>query len=154
MSPEVLNSYETGYSGRLSDSWSLGIILFTLLIGRYPFHHQNMLVMFIKIACGNFQIPTSIELSVEVKNLMKSLIRIKPTERLLPNQILEHKWMKNSEERECESIMCQQAPNKTRTFTDESDSLNEEPAAKKIKSNQLSNTEDDRAVPSFSQFGN
>lgn len=145
----MLNSHQTGYSGRLSDSWSLGIILYTLLIGRYPFHHQTIFAMFIKIVSGNFQIPSNIELSIDVKNLLKSLIRVKPSERLLPYQILTHKWMKNNQDREFENIL-QQAPSQTRNLLDETDSLKEEPFTKKMKSNQSTlSAEDDRAVPSF-----
>lgn len=57
VSPEVLNPLQTSYSGRLSDSWSLGIILFTLLIGRYPFHHPTIANMFARISRGNFKYP-------------------------------------------------------------------------------------------------
>ncbi|CAF1008652.1 unnamed protein product [Brachionus calyciflorus] len=97
VSPEVLNPSQTSYSGRLSDSWSLGIILYTLLIGRYPFHHPTITNMFAKIARGRFQIPPSISLSLEAKLLLRSLIRVKPEERLLPSEILAHCWLKQTE---------------------------------------------------------
>lgn len=97
VSPEVLNPGQNSYSGRLSDSWSLGIILFTLLVGRYPFHHPTITNMFARIARGKFQIPPSIMLSLDAKLLLRSLIRVKPEERLLPDEILAHNWLKQTE---------------------------------------------------------
>lgn len=72
-------------------------MLFTLLLGRYPFHHQTISAMFAKIARGKFQIPPSTGLSLDAKTLLRSLIRIKPEERLLPSQILSHNWFKNND---------------------------------------------------------
>lgn len=97
MSPEVLNSQHSNYSGRLSDSWSLGVILFTLLLGRYPFHNQSIPIMFTKIASGKFQIPPSSGLSLDARILLRSLIRVQPDERLLPSEILSTNWFKQSE---------------------------------------------------------
>ena len=78
----------------LSDSWSLGIVLFTLLFGRYPFHHQVITSMFARIARAKFQIPPSSGLSADAKTLLRSLIRLKPSERLRPFEILAHNWFK------------------------------------------------------------
>lgn len=94
VSPEVLNSQQTPYSGMLSDSWSLGIVLFTLLFGRYPFHHQVITSMFARIARAKFQIPPSSGLTADAKMLLRSLIRLKPSERLRPFEILAHNWFK------------------------------------------------------------
>lgn len=97
VSPEVLNTNQTKYSGKLSDSWSLGIVLFTLLLGRYPFHHQTITTMFAKIARAKFQIPPSTGLSLNAKILLRSLIRLNPSERLLPSEILNQNWLKQNE---------------------------------------------------------
>ena len=85
------------YSGRASDAWSLGIVLFTLLLGRYPFHHHSISAMFTKIARAKFQIPPSSGLSVEAKLLLRSLIRLKPDERLLPHEVLMHSWLRQAD---------------------------------------------------------
>lgn len=105
VSPEVLNPSQIGYSGRLSDSWSLGIILYTLLLGRYPFHHQTIIAMFVKITRGKFQIPPSSGLSCEARSLLKSLIRVAPSERLLPSEILCHNWLKRNNDYEFRKLL-------------------------------------------------
>ncbi len=97
MSPEVLSPQQTSYSGKLSDSWSLGVVLFTLLLGRYPFHHQNITILFAKIARAKFQLPPSNGLSLDAKILLRSLIRLKPEERLTASEILSSNWLKKSE---------------------------------------------------------
>lgn len=97
ISPEVLNTNHSEYSGKLSDSWSLGIVLYTLLLGRYPFHHQAIATMFAKIARAKYQIPPSSVLSLDAKILLRSLIRLKPSERLLPWEILNHNWLKSND---------------------------------------------------------
>ncbi len=50
--------------------------------------------MFSKITRGKFQIPPSSGLSLDAKILLRSLIRLKPEERLLPDEILSHNWLK------------------------------------------------------------
>lgn len=97
VSPEVLNPFQTSYSGKQSDSWSLGIILYTLLVGRYPFHHPTIANMFARIARGKFQVPMPISLSLDARTLLRSLIRVKPEERLRPEEILAHNWFRQNE---------------------------------------------------------
>lgn len=94
VSPEVLNTSQVKYSGKLSDSWSLGIVLYTLLLGRYPFHHQVITTMFARISRAKFQIPPSTGLSLDAKILLRSLIRLNASERILPSEILESNWLK------------------------------------------------------------
>ena len=121
VSPEVLNPIQTSYSGKLSDAWSLGIILYTLLVGRYPFHHPTIANMFARIARGKFQVPLSVSLSLDARILLRSLIRVKPDERLLPHEILAHNWFRHHNETSLWAATstpihlnhCQQAKNST-----------------------------------------
>jgi hypothetical protein len=53
--------------------------------------------MFARIARGKFQIPASTNLSLDAKILLRSLIRVKPDERLLPEEILGHNWFRQYE---------------------------------------------------------
>ncbi|CAF1564399.1 unnamed protein product [Adineta ricciae] len=78
------------YSGKLADSWSLGIILYTMLFGRYPFCDRTLVGLFIKIGRCRPDIPRTI--SVKARSLLRSLIRVKPDERLLAQDILGHIW--------------------------------------------------------------
>ena len=82
IAPEVLK--ENGYSFEV-DIWSLGIIMFQLLTGKYPFiegYEKNSNVNVEKIS--------SSEMSKAAKDLMNQLLVIDPLKRPTLNQIIYH----------------------------------------------------------------
>lgn len=85
VSPEVLTT-DSKYSGKSADCWSLGVILFTMLAGRYPFHDPNPSSLIGKIRRGLFQVPNS--LSRELKCVIASLLRRDPKERMTSQDLL------------------------------------------------------------------
>ncbi|KAJ5068269.1 protein kinase [Anaeramoeba ignava] len=78
------------YNGEKIDIWSLGIILFALIVGRLPFYDQNIRILSKKITSGNFQIPS--DLSSEVIDLIQNIIQINPEKRFSIKQIKKHPW--------------------------------------------------------------
>uniref|UniRef100_F7FXS8 Tribbles homolog 1 n=1 Tax=Ornithorhynchus anatinus TaxID=9258 RepID=F7FXS8_ORNAN len=92
VSPEILNTTGT-YSGKSADVWSLGVMLFTLLVGRYPFHDLDPTALFSKIRRGQFCIPD--HLSPKARCLIRSLLRREPSERLTAPEILLHPWFES-----------------------------------------------------------
>ena len=51
ISPEVLK----GYYGKECDMWSLGVLLFLLLSGDFPFNGAKRIDVFDKITTGTFE---------------------------------------------------------------------------------------------------
>ncbi|XP_057163722.1 tribbles homolog 1 isoform X2 [Ursus arctos] len=92
VSPEILNTTGT-YSGKAADVWSLGVMLYTLLVGRYPFHDSDPSALFSKIRRGQFCIPDHI--SPKARCLIRSLLRREPSERLTAPEILLHPWFES-----------------------------------------------------------
>ncbi|XP_053214694.1 tribbles homolog 2-like [Panonychus citri] len=90
VSPEILSKSSSCYSGRSADCWSLGVILFTMLAGRYPFHDSNPTQLFTKIRRGAYQIPSTVSCSAEF--IIRSLLRKQPSERLTAQDLLHAKW--------------------------------------------------------------
>lgn len=90
VTPEVLLSRGARYSGRAADLWSLGIILYTLLVGRYPFQDSGPFGLFTKIIRGHFAVPDFV--SSRARCLIRNLLRRDPAQRLETGDILQHPW--------------------------------------------------------------
>lgn len=90
VSPEILNTSHS-YSGRAADVWSLGVMLYTLIVGRYPFHDVEPSALFTRIRRGQYTIPDSV--TSRAKCLIRNLLRLDPSERLNAEQVLQHPWL-------------------------------------------------------------
>lgn len=88
--PEILNARHS-YSGKAADVWSLGVVLYTMLAGRYPFQDAEPAALFSKIRRGTFTIPDT--LSPRARSLVCCMLRKAPSERLAAGDILQHPWL-------------------------------------------------------------
>lgn len=91
--PELLTKGNATYSGRAADVWSLGVSLYTMLIGRYPFQDTQPAALFAKIRSGTFSLPSWI--SSQAKCLIGCMLRKTPAERLEASELLIHPWLTN-----------------------------------------------------------
>lgn len=89
VSPEILSS-SAPYSGKMADMWSLGVMLYTMLVGRYPFHDPDPATLFSKIRRGQCCLPEG--LTPKAKCLLQSLLRKEPWERLTATELFAHPW--------------------------------------------------------------
>eukprot|EP00794_Sanderia_malayensis_P011876 gene11876-13109_t len=90
VSPEILEPTTAGYSGKAADVWSLGVMLYTMLFGRYPFHDNEPAALFTKIRNGHFPLPDGV--TSKAKCLLRAVLRKDPTKRLNCQELLEHPW--------------------------------------------------------------
>lgn len=88
ISPEVL---QEDY-GPECDIWSLGVVLYMLLTGKYPFDGANRADVFTKISIGKFKRPDNC--SDECWDLLKKLICVDREKRLTGDKAIEHAWFK------------------------------------------------------------
>nr|XP_022919763.1 serine/threonine-protein kinase PLK4 [Onthophagus taurus] len=89
ISPEVASR---GSHGLEADVWSLGCLLYTLLVGTPPFDTQGVKSTLTRVVMANYQLPNY--LSVEAKDLINSLLQKNPKDRIHLTQILEHPFIK------------------------------------------------------------
>lgn len=88
--PECLCGQQ--YDGRMSDVWSLGVILFELIVGNHPWNTANSAIMNKQISQAKYVLPRDITQACD--DLIRTLLKVKPTDRITCQQILEHPWMK------------------------------------------------------------
>ena len=91
--PEMLQP-AVSYSGKAADLWSLGVILYTLLVGQYPFFHTSIQNLFSKIRSGGYQVPDHV--SELARSLISSLLAYDPNHRVPAWAILDHPWFKHA----------------------------------------------------------
>lgn len=92
MPPEIVNKKK--YSGFCADMWSLGILVYVLLNGSFPFKGANERDLYKKISKGEFKFKNLI-ISSEAKVLISSLLRLDPLQRPTANDVILIQILKN-----------------------------------------------------------
>ena len=83
MSPEIVS--KTEYVGQKADSWALGILLYVMVCGNFPFKGINDAELFKKIKRCKFDIPQS--LNEDLRKLITKILNVYPNERPLPSEV-------------------------------------------------------------------
>ena len=85
IAPEVL--YGTGHSYEV-DIWAIGVIIYTLLIGKPPFETREVKTTYTKIKKADFSFPIISKISVAAKNIIKKILILDPKKRPSLNDLL------------------------------------------------------------------
>jgi len=94
--PEILDLKQKYYSGRSADIWSLGVLLYVIFYGRYPFYDTTPTRLFNKIRHANIQMEES-NTNFDIRTLIRCLLRRDPSERPTAIEILSHPWLQSKD---------------------------------------------------------
>lgn len=89
MAPEIVR--RTEYEGKPVDMWSMGVLLYALLCGCFPFRAKSYPDLYRRIARGTFAMPE--ELSVSVRDLIRQLLNVDPSRRMTAPAAIRHPWL-------------------------------------------------------------
>ena len=87
IAPEILDG-KFGYSFEV-DIWSLGVIIYTLIIGKPPFETDNVKETYKKIKLNKYSFPINAVISDYAKNLITDILVTDPSKRPTLDDILE-----------------------------------------------------------------
>ena len=88
IAPEILEG-KAGHSYEV-DVWSLGVIMYTLIIGKPPFETNNVKETYKRIKSGNYSFPEHAIISEPAKDLIQSILVLDPYKRPKLDEILSH----------------------------------------------------------------
>ena len=82
IAPEVIeqDKEKRGHSFEV-DIWSMGVICYTLLVGKPPFESKDVKSTYERILSNQYSFPSHIPLSDHAKNLVSMILQINPTQR-------------------------------------------------------------------------
>ena len=81
------------------DIWSIGVIMFIMLTGNPPFYGSDDESILLHVSFGKYDTTSDnyLKLSDDAKDLIKSLLKFDPKERITAREALEHPWFKSKE---------------------------------------------------------
>lgn len=91
MAPEMIHD---GHYDERADLWSIGILMYYLIVGRFPVYEDTYQKLFYKILHTDFLFPDNI--SKEAKDLLSRLLEKNPDNRISVHDALNHLWITRS----------------------------------------------------------
>ncbi len=93
MAPEIVR--KTEYSGPPADIWAVGVLLFTMICGQFPYRGATDEELYTKIENADYRIPSEVyeSMSCEAIDLLSRLFTINADERITAKEILQHPWL-------------------------------------------------------------
>ncbi|KAK2372375.1 serine/threonine-protein kinase SAPK3 [Trifolium repens] len=157
--PEVLARRE--YDEKIADVWSCGVILYVMLVGKYPFDVDDRndpkysTKVMKKITNVQYSIPEYVHISAECRQLLSSIFVANPAKRITISAIKQHPWFLKHLPREVseadkkcyketpkDQLLCQQSVEEILRIVQEAKST-PRPIHRKFMGNFIGNVEEE-----------
>jgi serine/threonine protein kinase len=98
MAPEVLTMSAGGYGAKV-DLWSMGVVLYVMLAGYFPFQSHSQPTLFRKIMQGEYDFPDAYwaDVSEGAKDMIRGMLQADPARRIDALKGLKHAWITERE---------------------------------------------------------
>lgn len=119
MENDVTFFHTTGipYDATCSDVWSLGVVLFAMVTGRFPFDDRDTKQLLRMTLAGDIDYPTRApNLSEQIKDLIEKMLTADISTRITLEEVLGHPWMKKRR-----SVTIETERDRTHSFSVEND---------------------------------
>lgn len=93
IAPEVLTGKTVGHSYEV-DIWSIGVMIYALLVGKPPFQSKDVSLIYERIKQNDYGFPEDKPISDSAKELITSILTTNPLERPTLDEILEFDFFK------------------------------------------------------------
>lgn len=90
MAPEII--FKSEYDAR-ADLWSVGVILYEILVGRTPFHSTSVKDLVQKLKNERIRIPSTVKMSPECHDLLVRLLQRNPNQRMPFDEFFSHRFL-------------------------------------------------------------
>jgi serine/threonine protein kinase len=70
--PELIQN--KGYDGRTIDIWALGVMLYFMVSGQFPFYDEKATVILKLIIKGKYEMPTTTKISKSCQSLIEGIL--------------------------------------------------------------------------------
>jgi len=91
IAPEILDG-KVGHSYEV-DVWSIGVIMYTMLVGKPPFETPDVKTTYKKIRMNSYSFPEHVPLSDSAKSLITKILNLDPSRRPTLDEMLEHPFI-------------------------------------------------------------
>jgi polo-like kinase 1 len=93
IAPEVLEGKQ-GHSYEV-DIWSLGVIMYTMIIGKPPFETSDVKTTYKRIRMNMYQFPENVPISEPAKDLITKILNNDPSKRPKLDELMEHPFIRH-----------------------------------------------------------